>query len=302
MRATLLWTINDFLALATLSGRSTRGRYACPHCGESTCSRWLKHGKKFCYLGHRRWLDVRHQFRRQKDNFDGTIELRTAPVPLSGSEVLSYLEGRDFTCQNMSKKRASSSKRKRTEQEDVDDRDDVESWKRKSILFELPYWEFNLIRHMIDFMHTEKNIAENCVGTMLNEKGKSKDNVKARYDLEDMGIRSVLQPKYDANGEPHMPPACYKLTKGEKDVFLQVFKKLKVPDGYDSNLSKCVNLKENKLQSLKSHDYHILMQDLLPLALRCSMSKQSTQVTAVMIELCNIMKGLCSKNLIVEDI
>lgn len=47
---------------------------------------------------------------------------------------------------------------------------------------------------MIDVMHTEKNIAENCVGTMLNEKGKSKDNARARHDLVDMGIRPTLQP------------------------------------------------------------------------------------------------------------
>lgn len=177
LRAALLLTITDYPALAVFSGRSTRGRYACPHCGESTCSKWLYHGKKFCYLAHRRWLDEGHPFRNQEDKFDGTTELRTAPIPLSGCEIFELLDGRDFT---EKKKRVSGSKKRKRdvlEGEGEDDPDDIQAWKKKSIFFELPYWKYNSVRHVIDFMHTEKNIAENCVGTMLNEKGKSKDNV-----------------------------------------------------------------------------------------------------------------------------
>lgn len=51
LRAMLLWTINDFLAYANLSGWSTKGRVACPCCCSSTNSIWLKHGKKFSYMG-----------------------------------------------------------------------------------------------------------------------------------------------------------------------------------------------------------------------------------------------------------
>ncbi|KAG8480898.1 hypothetical protein CXB51_025476 [Gossypium anomalum] len=42
LRACLLWTINDFLAYASLSGWSTKGRVACPICAEKTESRWLR--------------------------------------------------------------------------------------------------------------------------------------------------------------------------------------------------------------------------------------------------------------------
>ncbi|KAH1073116.1 hypothetical protein J1N35_025444, partial [Gossypium stocksii] len=48
----LLWTINDFLAYANLSGWSTKGHYACPCCTAQTCSKWLYNGKKFSYMGH----------------------------------------------------------------------------------------------------------------------------------------------------------------------------------------------------------------------------------------------------------
>src|SRR3954462_6406636 len=56
LRAALLWTLNDFPALAYLYGWSTRGTYACPSCAGSTKSRFLSKGEKCCYMGHRMWL------------------------------------------------------------------------------------------------------------------------------------------------------------------------------------------------------------------------------------------------------
>lgn len=49
--------LNDFPAYANLSGWSTKGRVACSVCTSSTRSTWLKNGRKFCYMGHRRWLE-----------------------------------------------------------------------------------------------------------------------------------------------------------------------------------------------------------------------------------------------------
>ncbi|XP_060186727.1 uncharacterized protein LOC132616141 isoform X3 [Lycium barbarum] len=39
-------------------------------------------------------------------------------------------------------------------------------------------------------------------------------------------------------------------------------------DGYSSNISRCVDVNQRRLFGLKSHDCHILMQQLLPIALR----------------------------------
>ena len=54
-----------------------------------------------------------------------------------------------------------------------------------------------------------------------------------------------------------MPAACYNMTTSEKDGFLQVLKDVRVPDGYTSNISHCVHLKQCKIFGLKSHDDHI---------------------------------------------
>lgn len=97
MHACLCWTVNDFPTYANLSGRRTKGRVACPICANYTHSIWLKHGKKHIYMGHRRWLRHNHPYRFQSDQFDGTVEHRDPPAPVSGSGVLKELECMTFT-------------------------------------------------------------------------------------------------------------------------------------------------------------------------------------------------------------
>ncbi|GLT30049.1 hypothetical protein SLA2020_048720 [Shorea laevis] len=60
-------------------------------------------------------------------------------------------------------------------------------------------------RHNIDVMHTEKNVGVNFVGTMLGVEGVSKDNLKSRLDLVNMGIRHELHPKPTEDGRTCIP-------------------------------------------------------------------------------------------------
>ena len=39
-------------------------------------------------------------------------------------------------------------------------------------------------------------------------------------------------------------------------------------DGYTSNLVRCMNVAQGKVFGMKSHDYHVFMEYLLPIALR----------------------------------
>ncbi|XP_039118701.1 uncharacterized protein LOC120254719 [Dioscorea cayenensis subsp. rotundata] len=246
LRAVLLWTINDFPAYANLSSWSTKGNLRC-------------------------------------------VEL----LPATRIDILLMLKYLQFTYgkgmkSDLKKSKSTSTSVKRRHQEpnvDIDnDADEVEEdeshvailWKKRSIFFELPYWEHNLLRHNLDLMHIEKNICENIVGTILNVDGKSKDNLKSRLDLVEMGIRRELHPEYLSNGNTRLPPASFSMSNAEKDLFCHVLRNIKVPYAYSSNISKAVNAKERKLQGLKSHDYHILLHDLFPIALRSSMSKQVT--------------------------
>ena len=59
-------------------------------------------------------------------------------------------------------------------------------------IFTLSYWEHHKSRHNLDVMHIEKNEVDNIINTLLNLDGKTKDNLKARQDLKDIGLRSEL--------------------------------------------------------------------------------------------------------------
>ena len=49
-----------------------------------------------------------------------------------------------------------------------------------------------MLRHNLDMMHIEKNVVNNIISTLSNLDGKTKDNLKARQDLKDIGLRSEL--------------------------------------------------------------------------------------------------------------
>jgi hypothetical protein len=57
------------------------------------------------------------------------------------------------------------------------------NWVKRCIFWELPYWKTNLLRHNLDVMHIEKNVLENIFNTIMDMKGKKKDNIKARLDI-----------------------------------------------------------------------------------------------------------------------
>ncbi|KAL3810174.1 hypothetical protein ACJIZ3_000048 [Penstemon smallii] len=249
MRAAILWTISDFPGLASISGWSTKGEYACPICyGWTTLTR----------------------------SFDGTQEHRDAPPYLKGSTVLDDIKDID----NMFGK-------------NVGDQNLPYGWKKKSILFDLPYREKNLVCHNLDVMHIEKNVCDKVLYTLMDS-DKSKDNYKARLDLQKMGLRPALHPFVDERGKKWIPASSFTLNRSEKERFCKVLKNIKVPDGYAANMSRCVHLKPRRIFGLKSHDSHILMQQLLPLSLRKLLPKS---VRSTLIHLSRYFRDLCSKTL-----
>ena len=114
-----------------------------------------------------------------------------------------------------------------------------------------------------------------------------------------MGIRSGLHLEKVANDQTHMPHACDLMNASENNGFLQVLKDVKVPDGYSSNISHCVKLKECKINGMKSHDNHILMQQLFPIVIRESLPPE---VSRHLIDLSCFFREICSKVLNVEEL
>ena len=279
LKTILLWTINDFPAYGNLSGCATKGYYACPICGEETNSQWLKHGNKNSYIGHRRFLPCNHPLRKQKKAFNGEQEFRLPPKELTGDEIFRKVDTIGTSWGKKKVKRCGSFATHSS------------CWKKRSIFFDLEYWKFLYIRHNLDVMHIEKNVCESIIGTLLNVPGKTKDGVKSRLDLLEMGLRSELAPRFGLK-RTYLPPACYTLSKEEKKIVLQTLADLKVPEGYCSNFRNLVSMEELKLSGLKSHDYHALMQQPLPVAIRSVLPKH---VRYAITRLCFFFNALCSK-------
>jgi hypothetical protein len=87
-----------------------------------------------------------------------------------------------------------------------------------------------------------------------------------------------------------MPDAPYMLSREDKLKFLQNLKNLRCPTGYVSNLYNRIT--DGKVGGLKSHDYHILLEQLLPV---CSRNCASKEVMAVIVCLSQFFHRICAK-------
>ncbi|CAL2240280.1 unnamed protein product [Prunus armeniaca] len=249
LRAAVMWTVNDFPAYAMVSGWSTKGYMACPLCKEDVTSGW--HARKVCYLGHRRWLPWDHEWREKDKEFDGNTERRLRPREWSGDEILDQLNHFAPFGKTVSRIRPSTHM----------------NWTHKPMFFELPYWSKLKLRRNLDVMHVEKNVFDTLVGTILDIEGKTKDTIKARLDLERMGIRRGLWMNRD-NDKARRDLAFFSMKPNDKKEFLKFVSSVKFPDSYTSNIARCVNVDGGKFTGLKSHDCHVFMQHLLLVGIR----------------------------------
>jgi hypothetical protein len=117
-------------------------------------------------------------------------------------------------------------------------------------------------------MHQEHNVAESIISICFDVTGFSKDNANARKDLVDLCNRPSLEPKINANGNLKRPRAPYCLKPTERKEILRWLKKLKFLDRYASNIKRAVNVSTSKLNGLKSHDYHIIIERLMSVIFR----------------------------------
>ncbi|GJU24243.1 putative transposase-associated domain-containing protein [Tanacetum coccineum] len=284
LRVVVLWTINDYPALGTLCG--------CPYSGFKGCV--------------------------QKKAFNGQQEFLPAPIPMTGEQIYNEVQhienkwGKGKRTNNKASEnqedmrgrggKIQKQKRNTTEEEgsssQVNGQNDA-YWKKFNIWYrKLRYWRHNSVPHCIDFMHVEKNVAESLVGTLLHVPGKTKDGVNARLDLAELGVKPELFAMQEED-KTTLPPAGYTLTNAEKDTFCETLHNIRVPQGYCSNFSSLVNLKDRKLIGLKSHDYHMLMQEFLPIAIRSIMHPPTRYA---IIRFCFFFKSICSKEIILQEL
>ena len=109
-------------------------------------------------------------------------------------------------------------------------------------------------------------MCDSLIGTLLNINEKTKDDLNAHLDLIKMNIQGELTP-IEMGKCTYLPPTLYTMSKDEKISFFQSLKGVKVPQGHSLNVKSLVSMKDLKLIGLKSHDCHILMQQLMSVAI-----------------------------------
>src|SRR4051812_7875257 len=157
-------------------------------------------------------------------------------------------------------------------------------WKKKSIFWELPYWVDLEVRSSIDVMHVTKNLCVNLLG-FLGVYGKSKDTPEAREDQQRM-----KDPYHRHTDKGRL--SSYAFTKEEKEIFFECLRSIKVPAGFSSNIKGIINMAEKKFQNLKSHDCHVIMTQLLPVALRGLLPEN---VRVPIVKLCAFLNAISQK-------
>lgn len=85
----------------------------------------------------------------------------------------------------------------------------------------------------------------------------------------------------------------------ETDIFCHVIKEARLPYGVSSNIGRCMHLKQRKIIGYKSHDAHILLHHLIPVAIRKSLPKQ---VAIPLIRLGGFFRSLCNKAIKIDDL
>ena len=136
-------------------------------------------------------------------------------------------------------------------------------------------------------MHTERNISANILKHVFGDN----DNEEIRRDMEQAGVMRDLWLRPRPNTDSYiMPRAPYVLSESERRSFLRVVAATSTPTGFSSTLQKLA--RKDRLAGMKSHDHHVLLQQIMPAALRGSL--QSGPRNAV-IRMGTVFQRICSK-------
>ena len=256
---------------------------------------WLSKGGKYVAFDlHRQFLPPDHPDREDKKNFTkGRVVHEVTEIPtFSGADVLAQLKALQPKVKGKGKAKAKG----------FEGYGETHNWTHITPFSQLPYFKDLKLPYNIDVMHTEKNVAESLFHTILNIPDKTKDNVKVRADQQRICDRPRLNMKPPTGGRKNWfkPDADFVLKPPEKkEVLIWLKHILKFTDGYASNISKGVNLSTGKVTGLKSHDYHVWIERIMPVMVRGYVPEHVWRVLA---ELSHFFRMLCAKEVSKEVI
>ncbi|KAK1668664.1 hypothetical protein QYE76_056823 [Lolium multiflorum] len=300
-------SVQDYPGYAYVSCQVNHGFKGCVKCMDKTPHLQLPKPPGSCktvFQGTRMWLRFDHPWRKRKDLFNGEEELGRAPRPRSGEEISELLENWE-ECPAPGKKRPRESPL-------------LGVWKARSVFWDLPYWKVLHTPHSLDVMHITKNVTESLLGTLMNMPERTKDGPKARTDLKLLGLKKELQYPTDSDDDDEqtettqghhkrakknevvvLKPACFTLSEEELERFFECLLGVKVPHGYSGKISRYLDVAKKRFSGMKSHDCHVLMTQILPVAMRGIMDDH---VRETLFGLCNFFDVISRKSIGVKQL
>jgi hypothetical protein len=88
------------------------------------------------------------------------------------------------------------------------------------------------------------------------------DSPGSRVDAQELGIREEiwLQDPRRRQDDFYMPHVPYIMTPEERTEFMDIICKIRTPTNYVGSIHK--RFQDGRLQYMKTHDYHVLMQQV----------------------------------------
>ena len=122
---------------------------------------WLTVRRLYTW-GHHRFLPIRHAVRKKGKHFKGQADHRTKLMHRSGEDVFNMLKDLKVIFGKGPGSQLVPNENRM-----------APMWKKKSIFWELSYWEVLDIRHAIDVMHLTKNLLrqpDSILGSLRKDK------------------------------------------------------------------------------------------------------------------------------------
>ncbi|KAL3682163.1 hypothetical protein R1sor_000185 [Riccia sorocarpa] len=154
----------------------------------------------------------------------------------------------------------------------------------------------HMIHHLLDPMHIEANVVKSLIKHLFGEK----DNVRARRGCEKFNMHPESWMQVSDDGTETMPPAPWVLRKEERKTLCQRISKIRFPTGFGSYLKKAFTTDKASWPSdLKSHDFHILLQHVLP---TCLHGLGTQELREAIYDLSRLMRWVSSKEINVSEV
>lgn len=122
-------------------------------------------------------------------------------------------------------------------------------------------------------MHIKRNVSTNIIQHIFW----LKDTPSMRKDMDHVRKFEHLWLRPIPNSTNYLqPPASYVFSDAKRRDFVQLVSSTKTPSGYCATLQRHVGA--CKLGGMKSHDHHVLLQDILPASIWHSLGRGPREV------------------------